>query len=64
MIGPMGEKRDTTLSKLLPYLIISGSGKETVDKYQNCIQSKLSFKINKDFLIEIELDSYLKRLIF
>ena len=55
MIGPMGEKRDTTLSKLLPYLIISGSGKETVDKYQNFIRSKFSFIINKHLLGENEL---------
>lgn len=60
MIGPMGEKRDTTLSKLLPYLIISGSGKETVGKYQNSIRSKFSFIINKHLLGENELDSYLK----
>ena len=47
MIGPMGEKRDTTLSKLLPYLIISGSGKETVDKNQNFISSKLSSNLKR-----------------
>ena len=28
MIGPTGEKRDNTMAKLLPYLIISGTDKE------------------------------------